>query len=327
MTRYLVTRLGLCLITVVVISVVAFLIITLPPGDFVDSYAARQAQSGAYLSSDQVEALRASFGADQPIWEQYARWAWHALGGDFGLSLTYNLPVTDVIGAPLLYTLIMSVIAQLLTYAMALPIGIYSALKQYSVGDYAFTVFAFLGLAIPSFLLALVVMYGAYELLGWSIGGLFSPEYESAPWSLGKVVDLLLHLAVPCTILAIGGTAYVARVLRANLLDELSKPYVTTARAKGLSELELTIKHPARVAANPLISSTGYVFPQLVSGGLVVSVVMGLPTVGPLLVQALLAQDLFLASTIILLVGVMTVVGVLISDILLAWVDPRIRFG
>jgi peptide/nickel transport system permease protein len=241
------------------------------------------------------------------------------------MSMDWQRPVADVIGDRLALTVAVSLAAVAFTWALALPIGIYSAVRQYSVADYVLTVVGFLGLAIPSFLLALVVMYFSFVFFNANVGGLFSPEYVSAPWSPGRVWDLLKHLPLPALILAPAGTAQLIRIMRANLLDELGKPYVVTARAKGLSERRLILKYPVRVALNPFASTVGCLFPFIVSGSIIVSLVLSLPTVGPLLLKALVAQDMFLAGTIVLLLGVLTVIGTLVSDLLLLWIDPRIR--
>ena len=245
--------------------------------------------------------------------------------GNFGMSMEWRRPVTEVIGDRLWLTVVVSVAALLLTWVLALPIGIYSAVRQYSMGDYIATFIGFIGLAVPNFLLALVLLYFGFILFNANIGGLFSPELQDAPWSLARVWDLLKHLPIPALILGLAGTAQQIRIMRANLLDELRKPYVVTARSKGLPELTVILKYPVRVALNPFASTIGYTLPYIVSGSIIVSIVLGLPTVGPLLLKALIAQDMFLAGTIVLLLGVMTVIGTLISDILLVWVDPRIR--
>jgi peptide/nickel transport system permease protein len=259
------------------------------------------------------------------MYVQYLKWLLLTLRGNFGLSMEWSLPVMEVIGDRLLLTMVLALAAVAFTWILAIPIGIYSAVRQYSPGDYVVTFIGFIGLATPSFLLALVVLYIGFAHFGTSIGGLFSVEYVNAPWSVAKVRDLLGHLWVPAIILGTAGTAQLIRIMRANVLDELRKPYVVTARAKGLSELRVILKYPVRMALNPFISTVGYTLPYLVSGSIIVSVVLSLPTVGPLLLKALIAQDLFLAGTIVLLLGVMTVIGTLISDILLVWVDPRIR--
>jgi peptide/nickel transport system permease protein len=325
MLAYILRRLLIAIGTVWVISVVSFAIIQLPPGDYVTSYIAQLMSTGSMVTEEEAANLRAQYGLDQPIYVQYAKWMWQVLQGNFGVSMEWKRPVTEVIGDRLLLTALLAFTAVIFTWILAIPIGIYSAVRQYSLGDYACTCIGFIGLAVPNFLLALVIMYLAFAYLGASVGGLFSSEYLDAPWSWGRVQDLLQHLWVPAIILSTAGTAQLIRILRANLLDELRKPYVVTARAKGLSEFRAILKYPVRVALNPFISTVGYTLPYLVSGSIIVSIVLSLPTVGPLLLKALLAQDMFLAGTIVLLLGVMTVIGTLISDILLIWVDPRIR--
>jgi peptide/nickel transport system permease protein len=309
------------------ISVLTFVIIRLPPGDFVDAYIANLAASGSTVSVEQGEAMRRDYGLDRPVVVQYARWMGRVLQGDFGVSMAWRRPVTEVIGDRLWLTMIVSVSALFLTWMIALPIGIYSAMRQYSFGDYLFTTLGFIGLAIPNFLLALILMYLGFRYFGLNVGGLFSAEYIQAPWSWARVWDLTKHLPLPAAVLALAGTAQLIRIMRANLLDELRKPYVVTARAKGLTERHAVLKYPVRAALNPFASSIAYLFPYLVSGSIVVSLVLGLPTVGPLLLQALVAQDMFLAGAIVLLLGFMTVIGTLISDLLLMWIDPRIRLG
>jgi peptide/nickel transport system permease protein len=247
------------------------------------------------------------------------------LTGDFGVSMEWNRPVTEVIGDRLWLTMLISFAALMVTWGLALPIGIYSAVRQYSVGDYLFTLVGFIGLAVPNFLLALVIMYLSFRFFGANVGGLFSSEYELADWSFAKAWDLIKHLPLPAVILALGGTAQLIRIMRANLLDELRRPYVVTARAKGLSEKRVILKYPVRAALNPFASTVAYLFPYLVSGSVIISIVLSLPTVGPLLVRSLISQDMFLAGTIVLLLGVLTVVGTFISDLVLMWVDPRIR--
>ena len=325
MLAYILRRLLIAIGTVWVISVVSFAIIQLPPGDYVTSYIAQLMSTGTMVTQEEAENLRAQYGLDQPIYVQYAKWMWQVLQGNFGVSMEWKRPVTEVIGDRLLLTALLAFTAVIFTWILAIPIGIYSAVRQYSVGDYVATCVGFIGLAVPNFLLALVIMYLAFAYFGASVGGLFSTEYMDAPWSWARVQDLLKHLWIPAIILSTAGSAQLIRILRANLLDELRKPYVVTARAKGLSEIRAILKYPVRVALNPFISTVGYTLPYLVSGSIIVSIVLSLPTVGPLLLKALLAQDMFLAGTIVLLLGVMTVIGTLISDILLVWIDPRIR--
>ncbi len=327
MAAYLARRLLLALVTIWAISVVTFVIIQLPPGDFVDAYIANLSASGSMVSAQEAEALRQLYGLDQPIWVQYLKWAGRVVRGDFGMSMEWGRPVTEVLGDRLWLTVALSILAIVVTWGLALPIGIYSAVRQYSIADYVFTLLGFIGIAVPSFLLALIIMYFGFTLFGANIGGLFSKEFELAPWSWAKLFDLLGHLPIPVLILALAGTAQLIRVMRANLLDELRKPYVVTARARGLPEQRVILKYPVRAALNPFASTIGYLFPFVVSGSIVISLVMSLPTVGPLLLRALVAQDMFLAGTIILLLGVLTVFGTLISDLVLMWIDPRVRAG
>ncbi len=325
MLIYLARRLVLAAITCIAISILTFIIIRLPPGDFVDAYIANLASNGSVVSADQAQAMRREYGLDQPVIIQYGMWMSRVVVGDFGVSMMWRRPVTEVIGDRLWLTMAVSFSALFLTWTIALPIGIYSAVRQYSLGDYAATLLGFIGLAIPNFLLALILMYLGFRYLGLSVGGLFSPEFSQAPWSMAKAWDLAKHVPLPACVLALAGTAHQIRIMRANLLDELRRPYVVTARAKGISELHTVLKYPVRAALNPFASSIAYLFPYLVSGSIIVSLVLGLPTVGPLLLQALVAQDMFLAGTIVLLLGIMTVIGTLVSDLLLMWIEPRIR--
>ncbi len=325
MATYLARRFVIACITCVVISLVTFFILRLPPGDFVDSYIANLAGSGSSVTADQAQAMRHDLGLDRPVIVQYGLWMGHLVQGDLGVSMLFKRPVAEVIGDRLWLTMAVSVSALFLTWALALPIGIYSAVRQYSWGDYAATTLGFIGLAVPNFLLALILMYLGFRYFGLSVGGLFSSEYAQAPWGAARLWDLVKHLPLPACVLAFAGTAQLIRIMRANLLDELRRPYVVTARAKGLSEVRLVLKYPVRAALNPFASSMAYIFPSLVSGSIIVSLVLGLPTVGPLLLQALLAQDMYLAGTIVLLLGVLTVVGTLVSDLVLMWVEPRLR--
>jgi len=322
---YLVRRFFLAVITVWAVSLISFAIIQLPPGDFVTAYIGQLQAMGTIVSQAESEALRMEYGLDRSFAVQYYKWVSRIFEGDFGIAMEYRRPVLEVIGDRLLLTAVLTFTSIMFTWILAIPIGIYSAVKQYSLGDYFFTFVGFLGLALPNFLLALVVLYIGFVFFNANVGGLFSPEYADAPYTWGKMLDLLNHLWLPSIILAVAGTAQLIRVLRANLLDELRKPYVITARAKGLAGWRIIMKYPLRVALNPLVSTIGYLLPLIVSGSIIISVVMSLPTVGPLLLKALLAQDMFLAGTIILLIGVMTVIGTFISDLLLAWIDPRIQ--
>lgn len=308
------------------ISLVAFALIQAPPGDFVTSYAAKLAASGDLLDQDRLEILRSKLGLDQPFIVQYWLWISNVIKGDFGMSFEWDKPVSELIGERMFLSVLLAFSTILLTWAVALPIGIYSAVRKYSTLDYVATFLGFIGLATPNFLIALVLMYVAIVYFGSDVSGLFSPDYINAPWSWAKFGDLLSHLWVPMIILGASGTASMIRVMRANLLDELAKPYVTTARARGMPEWRLILKYPVRVALNPFISTIGWVLPQTVSGAVVTAFVLNLPTAGPMLLEALLARDMYLAGAFILLMCSLTVVGMLISDILLVILDPRIRY-
>lgn len=325
MLAYILRRALLALLTVAAISILSFAIIQLPPGDYVTSYIAAQQASGNPLSQEAAANLRNLYGLDQPIYVQYYKWVSQMFRGNFGMSMEWGRPVDEVIGDRLWITVAISLGALFFTWVVALPIGIYSAVNKYSLGDYIFTFLGFIGLAIPGFMLALILMYFGYKYFNLSIGGLFSPEFANAPWSFARFVDLLKHLPLPAVVLGLGGTAGIIRIMRANLLDELRKPYVITARAKGLPYTRAVMRYPVRVALNPFASTIGYELPQIVSGSIIVSLVLSLPTVGPLLLRALVSQDMFLAGTIIMLLGTLTVIGTFLSDLLLLWIDPRIR--
>lgn len=325
MLSYFVRRVLLAVLTCWMVSVISFIIIQLPPGDYVTTYISQMEASGSVIGENEVARLRALYSLDQPLHLQYLKWISLVVQGDFGMSMEWNRPVAEIIGDRLALTMVISIAALVFTWLLALPIGIYSAVKQYSIGDYVFTFIGMLGLAVPGFLLALALMYFGFAYFNINAGGLFSPEYLNAPWDGGKVWDLIKHLPLPAVVLGLHGTAHMIRVMRANLLDELRKPYVVTARAKGLSETRVIMKYPVRVALNPFASTIGYTLPYIVSGSIIVSLVLGLPTVGPLLLRALLSQDMMLSGVIVLLLGVMTVIGTFISDMLLIWIDPRIR--
>ncbi|MFS8145188.1 ABC transporter permease [Rhizobium sp. R635] len=308
------------------VSFLAFVLIQLPPGDYVTTYIATLAASNEIVDQNTAAQLRERFGLDDPMLVQYFKWMWGILSrGDFGISFEWQQPVSDLIWERMALTLVLALSTLIATWAIALPIGVFSAVKKYSIGDYFFTAFTFFGLSIPSFLLALVLMYVAAVEFGQDVGGLFSPEYETASWSIAKTLDLLTHLWLPVIILAVSSTASLIRVMRANMLDELPKPYVVTARAKGLSEFRLLMKYPLMIALNPFISTIAWLLPNLISGSVVVAIVLNLPTAAPLLLQALMAQDMYLAGAFVLLICALTLIGSLISDILLALVDPRIR--
>jgi peptide/nickel transport system permease protein len=325
MTRYVLKRLILLPLLLFVFSVVVFAIVQAPPGDFLTAYAATLASAGSSISAEQLDALRREYGLDQPLHIQYVRWMENLLRGNLGLSLEYQRPNSELIGERLLLTVALAVFSFVLTWLIAIPAGIYSATHPRSFLDYLVTVLNYVGVATPNFMLALVLMWTAFAYLGLSVTGLFSPEFVEAPWSLARVVDLLAHIWLPAVVLGIAGTARLTRVMRANLLDELNKPYVTTARAKGLSEWRLVLRYPVRLALNPLVSTIGWYLPALFSGSLIVATVMNLPNIGPLLLRALINQDMYLAGSILLIYCFLTIVGTLLSDILLAWLDPRIR--
>ncbi|KKB11957.1 ABC transporter permease [Devosia geojensis] len=328
MTAFIFRRALLSIPTLIFISFISFVIIQLPPGDFVTAYAAQLRQSGEYLSAAQEAMLREQFGLNDPMLVQYWRWITNIVfRGDFGFSLEWNAPVSTLIWDRLGLTLAISSLSLVFTWLIAIPVGVYSATRQYSFFDHLFTIFGFLGKGTPDFLLALVLMWIGFAYLHIDVGGLFSPQYQNAPWSLDKVINLLTHLWIPLVVLATGGAAGLIRVMRANMLDELGKPYVETAYAQGLSERQVVWNYPVRVALNPFISTVGWSLPALFSGDVITAVVLNLPTTGPLLLKALQTQDMYLAGSFILILSVFTVIGTLVSDILLAWFDPRIRYA
>lgn len=326
MLKFILKRLAWMVPALLVVSFLAFVLIQLPPGDYVTTYIATLAASNETVDQNTAAELRERFGLDQPMLVQYVKWIGNILlHGDFGLSFEWQQPVSGLIWERMALTLVLTFATLLLTWAIALPLGVFSAVRKYTIGDYVLTFFSFVGLAIPSFLLAIVLMYVAAVEWGQEVGGLFSEEYVSAPWSMAKLLDLFSHLWIPVVILAVSGTASLVRVMRANMLDELHRPYVTTARAKGLSEFHLLVKYPMRVALNPFISTIAWLLPNLVSGSIIVAIVLNLPTAGPMLLQSLMSQDMYLAGAFVLLICVLTLLGSLISDILLAIADPRIR--
>ncbi len=326
MKAYIARRFLYMILLLAMASVVSFAVITLPPGDYMTSYIMRLKAQGQDVGLDEELALRRQYGLDQPYYVQYYRWVTRFVRGDMGRSFEFNRPVRQVIGARLPMTMVVATMSLIVTYVVAIPIGIYSAVKQYSIGDYVFTVIGFAGVSIPNFLLALVLMVFAYRTFGVSIGGLFSLEYVDAPWDLAKVIDLLKHLPVPLLVIGLSGTAWLVRVMRATLLDELNKPYVQTARAKGVKESKLLVKYPIRVALNPIASTVGWALPGIFSGQTIVAIVLDLPTIGPVLFRALMTEDMFLAASTIMITTGLTLIGTLISDILLAWLDPRIQY-
>jgi len=326
MLSYIIRRSLYMLIILLAVSVVAFVIIQLPPGDYLTTFVEQLRATGIGIDEEQLRSLEKQYGLNLPVYAQYFKWMGNMLHGDFGDSFAYRRPVSELIAERLPLTTTISILALLFVYAVAIPIGIYSATHQYSIGDYTFTVAGFFGLATPNFLFALVLMFLFYKYFGLSAGGLFSRAYQLAPWSLGKIIDMLKHLPIPIIVIATAGTAGLIRVMRGCLLDELQKQYVITARAKGVSEGRLLFKYPVRIAINPIISTVGWLLPSIVSGETITAIVLSLPTVGPLIFEALIIQDMYLAGSAIMLLTFLTVIGTLISDILLVWIDPRIRY-
>ena len=325
MIRYIIRRLLLMIPTVIAITVLSFIIIQAPPGDYLDAYVAQLRALDQIIDDAEVESLRIRYGLGQPMYVQYFKWIGGLLRGDLGRSMQWNQPVSRVLAERLPWSVLISLVSLLFVYAVAIPIGTTSATHQYSIRDYVFTFFGFIGIAIPNFLFALILLYLYFVYTGDVVLGLFSPQFQYAPWSLAKFLDMLQHLWMPAVIIGTAGTCGLIRVMRANLLDELQKPYVLVARAKGLTKRRVLYKYPFRIAINPVVSTIGWVLPALVSGEVFVSLVLGLPTIGPVLFQSLLSQDMWLAGSIVFILSVLTVIGTLISDILLAWLDPRIK--
>jgi len=324
---YVIRRILIMIPTLIAISAITFVIIQLPPGDYLSTLIAELQSQGENVDTAKIDALRAQYGLDRPMIEQYLVWVWGLLNGDFGFSFEYQLPVADVVGDRLFLTLVLNFTTIIFIWIVSFPIGIYSATHQYSWGDYGLTFIGFIGLATPNFLLALVLLYFANVWFGTSIGGLMDPVYIDQPWSVDKILSVLEHLWVPVVVIGTSGTAGMIRRLRANMLDELQKQYVVTARAKGLSPFKTLIKYPLRTALNPFIADIGNMLPQVVSGSAIVSMVLSLPTTGPMLIAALQSQDMYLAGSFLILLALLTVVGMFLSDLALAWLDPRIRLG
>ena len=325
MLRFILRRFLLMIPTLIAISIVSFIIIQAPPGDFLTTYVAQLTARGETVDEAQIVALRARYGVDQPIYIQYFKWMRGILRGDLGRSMEMNKEVSKIIAQRLPWSLTISFSAFIFVYLIGIPIGTFSATHQYSIRDYIFTVLGFMGLAIPNFLFALIMLWLYFVYTGTAAVGLLSPQFAMAPWSFAKFVDLLKHLWIPGIIVGTGGTAGLIRIMRANLLDELQKPYVMVARSKGLTETKVLYKYPFRIAINPVISTIGWTLPALVNGELLVSLVLGIPTLAPLFLSALKSEDMFLAGSIVFILSTLTVIGTLLSDILLAWVDPRIR--
>ena len=326
MGRYILNRLIYMAIVCVFVSIITFVVIQLPPGDYLTSYVTSLEASGRQVSRDQLEALRVRYGLDSPMHVRYIKWITNFIQGDMGQSFEWNQPVNTLVWERLGLTAVISISSLIFTWIVALPIGVISALKKHTFMDYFTTFLSFLGLAIPSFMLALILMYVGFSHFNIHVGGLFSPEFQNAAWSWAKFKDLLAHLWVPTIVLGTGGTAGMVRIMRANLLDELDKLYVTAATARGLSPWRVVLKYPVRIAINPFISTIGWTLPGIISGATITSIVLNLPTTGPLLLGALRTQDMYLAGSFLMLLTILTVIGTLISDLLLVLVDPRIRF-
>ena len=333
MVGYIVRRLLLALFTMWTITVLAFVVIQLPEGDTVTKKLDSLMQNGDPVALEMADNLREYFGLNRPMHIRYLKWMSNMLRGDLGISYRFYCGgpreklVKELIGERIQMTVLLTGFTILVTWTFAIPVGIYSAVRQHSVGDYFFTFIGFSGLAVPDFLLGLVLMYVAFAYFSQSVGGLISTEYQDAPWSIAKALDVLEHLWVPAVVLGTSGTASLIRIMRNNLLDELRKPYVVTARAKGMTAWKLILKYPVRVAINPLVSTVGYLLPALVSGSVIVSVVLSLPTLGPVLLESMIQEDVYTAGFIVLMLGILTIIGTLLSDILLAVVDPRIKYG
>jgi peptide/nickel transport system permease protein len=327
MKEFVLQRLLILIPFLFLVSVMSFIIIQLPPGDYVDSYIRNLETQGGTVNDAQKADLQAQYGLDKSLPVQYGIWISNILlRGDFGNSFRYQQPVEQILAERVPRTIAISIASILLTWVIAVPLGIISALKQYSVWDYLFAFISFVGLSVPAFLLALILMYVVYSQTGWFVTGLFSPEYRTAPWSIDKLIDLLKNIWLPLLVLPIVSTGGIIRVLRASLLDELRKQYVTTARAKGLPERLLILRYPVRIALNPLISTIGWMLPAVVGGEVVVAKVLNLPTTGPVLLEAIQSQDMYLAGALVMILSTLTIFGTVISDILLAISDPRIRY-
>ncbi len=326
MLGYILRRIGIMIPTLFIISIITFAVIQLPPGDFLTSYVMQLRSQGDNIQEDAIQAMRDRYGLGQPLPVQYGKWIWGIITqGDWGQSMEFQKPVKDLIWERMALTVVLSLTAMFVSWFIAIPLGVYSATHQYSIPDYIVTFISFVGVGTPGFLLALLIMWAAMNYLGMNVGGLFSQEFVLAPWSWDKVVDMLKHLWIPVLVLALNGTAGGLRTTRANLLDELNKPYVETARAKGITEAKVIWKYPVRVALNPFFSTVGWELANLISGSQLVAIVLSLETTGPLLLRSLTSQDMYLAGSFLLLLSALTVIGTLVSDIILAWVDPRIR--
>lgn len=328
MIGFILRRIGIMIPTLFIISIISFIVIQLPPGDFLSSYVMTLRSQGDVIDEDQIKAMRDRYGLGEPVYVQYGKWMWGIISrGDWGQSMEFKQPVKQLIWERMALTVMLSFAALFVSWFVAIPLGVFSATHQYSILDYILTFISFVGVGTPGFMLALIIMWAAMNYLGMNVGGLFSQQYILAPWSWAKFVDMLKHIWIPILILALNGTAGGLRTTRANLLDELNKPYVETARAKGITEAKVIWKYPVRVALNPFFSTVGWELAGLISGSQLVSIVLSLETTGPLLLRSLTSQDMYLAGSFLLLLSALTVIGTLVSDIILAWVDPRIRMA
>ena len=327
MLSYVLKRIVQLVPILFLISVVSFSIIELPPGDFADFYISSLRQSGMTILDDEARRIKEEYGFNKPLIEKYLRWLGNiVLNGNFGYSFEYQKPVNDIIWEKLPLTIGFTLGAMIISWIIAIPIGIYSALNQYSKTDYIFTFIGFIGLATPPFLMALLFAWFFLKIFDYSVLGLYSPEYATAPWSFDKFVDMLKHLILPVILIGLQGTGTIIRIMRGNLLDELKKPYVVTAKAKGVPFKKLLMKYPVRMAINPIISTIGWLLPALIAGEILISIVLGIQTLGPVLLRSVLSQDMWLAASIVMILSFLTVIGSLLSDLLLVWLDPRIRY-
>jgi peptide/nickel transport system permease protein len=325
MFAFVLRRLIYGLLTLLIISIASFVMVEAPPGNALTAEIQRLRAQGGEVSQDQIQALEVRYGVNDPIYEKYWQWSSGFVKGDFGYSFDHKQPVADLIWGRIGYSVMLSLGALLVAWLIAIPVGVYSATHRYSLPDYIITTVQFIGIAIPEFLLALIVLVFASRYFGIDVGGLFSREYQTAPWSFGKLLDLLSHLWIPLLVISAGGTAWLTRVMRANLLDVLNQQYVQTARAKGVIERGVIWKHAVRNAFHPLVMALGGVLPALIGGEAIVSIVLNLPTIGPLFITSLTEQDLYLSATLLVVLSALLIIGNLLADILLAWLDPRVR--
>ena len=326
MSSYIIRRLLIMVPTVALIAVLTFVVVELPPGDYASRVAEAMEQRGENIDMEYIQAIRELYRLDDPTFVRFFRWLGGFMTGDLGYSIEYRMPVRNVFAQRFPITILLSIASMLFTWAVAFPIGLYSAVRQYSFGDYFWSVVGFIGLSVPNFLLALVLMFYSAKYLGGAIGGLFSKEFQDAAWSIPKVVNLMQNLAIPVIVIGTASTAGLIRILRANLLDELKRPYVELARAKGLTERRLIVKYPLRIAINPFLSGAGSILPGLISGAVITEIVLDLPAMGPVFLRAIRAEDMQLVASYLLILAILTVIGTLISDLLLAVADPRIRY-